>query len=118
MLLPLPFGPTIPKNSPRSIAEGHVVERALRLVRHALERVQEVLLERRALLVREPERLRDADDLDGGPCHTRSANHGSCFLNIQRPSPKIANVIPIGISRPADESNASVAVIRFGATSW
>ena len=78
MLFPLPFGPMIPKNSPVLDREGDVVEGALRLVRHPVERVQEVLLERRPLLVRAGGRsCVDALDLDRGPAHTRSANQGA-----------------------------------------
>ena len=64
VLLPLPFGPMIPKNSPSLDVEADVVERLLHLVVVRSKRVEEVLLERRPLLVRQPERLRDARDLD------------------------------------------------------
>ena len=57
--------------------EAHVVERLLHLVLGAVERVEDVLLERRSPLVRQPEGLRDAPDLDHRTAHTRSANHGS-----------------------------------------
>ena len=69
VLLPLPFGPMTPKNSPSSTEKLTSFERLVALVRHAPERVQEVLLEVRPLLVRDAERLRDADDLDRG-CHS------------------------------------------------
>ena len=66
VLLPLPFGPTTPKNSPRSTENVTSLQRLVPLVRHPAERMEEVLLEVRPLLVRDPERLRDPGDLDRG----------------------------------------------------
>ena len=66
VLLPLPFGPTIPKNSPVLDAEGDVLECPLGAHTSSCERVEEVLLQRRPLLVREQEHLAETVDLDRG----------------------------------------------------
>ena len=60
VLLPLPFGPMMPKNSPVSTEKLTSSSACVALVRRPVERVEEVLLERRPALVRKPERLRDA----------------------------------------------------------
>ena len=56
-----------PEELARLDAEADVLQRVLLLVLRAAKRVQEVLLQRRPPLVWEPERLRDAADLDRAP---------------------------------------------------
>ena len=112
MLLPLPFGPMIPKNSPSSTVKLTSSSACCTSYVDAVEGVEDVLLERRPPLVRKPEGLRDARDLDHRTAHTRSANHGSSRLNSSRPTTRVATAIPIGMRRP-NVSNASAAVIVF-----
>ena len=60
--------------------KGDVFQRLLALVGRAAKRVEEVLLEIRPLLVRQPKGLADASHVDrrhGCRAHARSANHGS-----------------------------------------
>ena len=73
VLLPPPFGPITPKNSPASTENVTSSKRLVPLVRHAAERMHEVLLEVRPLLVRDPERLRDPGDFDRGGHQSLSA---------------------------------------------
>ena len=57
--------------------ERDVAERVVALVAHPPQRMREVLLQPRALLVRDPERLRDVDDVDRRAVdHARSARRG------------------------------------------
>ena len=98
--------------------ERHVVYSDLMLVERPLERMEEMLLERRSLLMGEVEALGDVADLDCGRTgHTRSAIHGSSLRKIANPIPRVAKVTAIGIRRPAGELKACAAVILFGARS-
>src|SRR5262249_44552074 len=77
--------------------EGHLPEGVVALVRDPVERVGEVLLEPGALLVRDPERLRDAADLDR--VHARSAKRGDSRRWSHRPTPSTVSAMATGRRR-------------------
>src|SRR5262245_17377583 len=71
--LPASVGADDTEELARPDREGDPLQCLVSLVPHPAERMHEVLLEERSLLVRDPERLRDIRDFDGGSHHRRSA---------------------------------------------
>ena len=116
MLLPLPFGPMMPKNSPRSTPKETSSQRLLRSYADASEWVQEVFLERRALLVREPEDFEIAATSTTADVIALRELWGSRRKTSQSDD-EIPIAIEIGSKRPPEPSSTPAAVILFSARS-
>ena len=82
VLLPEPLRPTMPKNSPCAMSTLTSLSRVQLVVGARAERVQRALLERRVVLVRQPERLGDV--LQPDCCGRRRVGDGGVRRHARR----------------------------------